>query len=224
MALLEECCDSVMSSAPSRFGFRPSGLWWHEQGELRRLLRALVSWECEQGEGDYRSFAQEVSFTLLLPGRTQPFFLRGYIDRIDRDVEGRVRIVDYKSGQSLYTEDDIRSGIAFQTALYALAAETLDEVATVRESYYLHLPIRKPSGALHFDGPVIEDGKFMEALDLASRFVERIQRGWFPSAPAKATPAVQECWSGCPYAALCRASWTGTRKARQLADADTPTD
>ncbi len=172
LKLLETACELVFQDAPQRYGFRPSTLWRHEQSELKGLLATLLEWESDANEltQEYEPYRQEVAFGI---GRIPPvtvdgidgteFYLRGFIDRVDRNLDGVLRIVDYKSGSTSYSKKDVQSGLALQTALYAVAAEELLDGA-ISQSYYLHIPTRELSGRIYFSGPVAESAEVLAAI------------------------------------------------------------
>jgi ATP-dependent helicase/DNAse subunit B len=224
LARLEQVCDRLLSTAPQRYGFRPGPLWRYEQREMRRQLRALLRWECRENgpQATYRPTYLELHFGLGAGGPPPlelsvddvDFRLHGIIDRLDLDQNGRARLIDYKSGAMGYSKPDIQKGLAFQTALYALAAETLlDEVIQVRESAYWHIPSRKASGRLLMDGGAGQDEFVREVVERAAVFVSRVRHGIFPSAPGKGSIP---CYGGCDLAGICRVSRLSIYKARQV--------
>lgn len=212
---LDQVCDKLFSSAPKRYGFRPGALWDFEQDEMRRMLAALVTWECEQYD-DHKPYLQEMRFGLskddptaleLKDANGTPYKLHGVIDRIDRDDSGNLRIIDYKSGSTRYSQNDIKKGLALQSVLYALAAKPLLEAhQVVHESCYLHIPIRETSGKVQTsDQETIE-----EALFQAGAAVAKVRGGYFPVAPHK----VQAC-NSCDFETLCRVNRQSIWKAMQ---------
>jgi ATP-dependent helicase/DNAse subunit B len=229
---LDEACAVVFADAPLRYGFRPGSLWAQEQAELQRLLRALVVAECRQNgpAARFRPYLQEVRFGVpggpwpaldLVDDRGTSFRLHGVIDRIDRDEAGCLRVVDYKSGSSTYSPNDIAQGLAMQTALYALAVEELaSEAGRVVESTYLLIPARKTSGLLALEGGVASHSTVQAALSSAGRFVRRARAGIFPAAPGKPAQGGTACRDRCELAALCRVTRQSMRKARQASEAD----
>ncbi len=226
---LDECCSSIFPSAPQRYGFRPGALWRHEQNELHRMVRTLVTWECvENGEtARYQPFILEAGFGIRQDGSPPleisfedthtHFRVRGLIDRLDKDGDGNLRVLDYKSGSTKYSEPDLRKGLALQTPLYALAAERfcIVEGGRVSESHYLHIPTRMTSGSLNFEGQVRDNETVEESLRQAALNVERVRSGIFPSAPEKPITGAFTCRSLCEFAPLCRVSAQSIAKARR---------
>ena len=188
---LDAVCDDLFQDAPARYGFRPDLLWRYERRELRRMLRALLRWECEKDDTAFLPYRQEVAFgfqgvdsALALADRDgRTIYVRGYIDRIDRRTDGKLRIIDYKSGSTTYSTSAIIQGTALQSALYALAAEQQGAGQGVAGSAYLHIPIRKESGNLSFTGPVLEDETVQAVVKRVAVTVGLIRSGVFPAAP-----------------------------------------
>ena len=224
---LEESCAEVFPSAPQRYGFRPSALWEYEQRELIRLLRALVIWECESNDPEARflPYLQEAGFGISqsgLPqleviGESAQFRLRGMIDRVDRDSAGNLRVIDYKSGSTLYYSSDLQKGLALQTALYALAAERYwaADQGRVAESQYWHIPIRKTSGKLELQGNVREHEVAETAIQQAAWSVAQVRSGIFPSAPGKPVQGGMQCSSRCDFAPICRVTRQSIAKGQR---------
>jgi ATP-dependent helicase/DNAse subunit B len=103
---------------------------------------------------DFIPYAYEAAFGI--PGRPGPvlevrdgadsFRLRGLIDRVDRAPDGRLRIIDYKSGgPSPYTPTNVKKGKKLQLPLYALAAQDALELGEVADGFYWHVRHAKPS-------------------------------------------------------------------------------
>jgi RecB family exonuclease len=79
--------------------------------------------------------------------RTERLALSGRVDRID-ERDGELRIVDYKTGRSVPTEDDARSSLAL--ALYALAAARTFRMPCARVELH-HLPTGAVAAFRHTD-------------------------------------------------------------------------
>ena len=226
LAHLDACCGALFPGAPVRYGFRPGALWEYEKEELQRMLRAFVSWECDQNGpvARFSPYRQEVKFgigqkgppPLEIEAPETSFRLHGVIDRLDRDEAGNLQVVDYKSGRTAYYKSDIEKGLALQTALYALAAEEwLEDDGRVVESRYLHIPTRETSGELTFEKDVERNETVQAAVDRAAFAVRQTRAGVFPSAPAKPARGGRACRRRCEFASLCRVSRLSIAKARQ---------
>ncbi len=227
LEILERRCEVLFKVAPQRFGFRPGVLWAYEQEELRRLMRALVIWDCESSDGKtlYRPYLQEARFGIGMDGPPPleieaggiHFRLRGLIVRVDKDGAGNLRVIDYKSGSQGYYRSDLEKGLATQTALYALAAERyyLGEDAKVLASEYWHIPSRQASGKLRFQGAVQADSTAQKVIEQAAWSVKQARAGVFPSAPGKPGQGRHGCSSWCDFAVLCRVTRQSITKARQ---------
>ncbi len=215
---LDKISEQIFRKAPLRYGFRPSALWEYEKDELRRLVRALVEWECKTNDpqATFIPYLQEFKFGIG-NGRYPPleitqegihFKLRGVIDRIDWDGSRHLRVIDYKSGSTKYWKSDLAKGFAMQTALYALAAEQylLPGNGRVAESHYWHIPSRESSGSLEFSGEVMENDLAQAVVTKAAESVSRVRSGVFPSAPAKPVQWGKSCAQQCDFSAICRVS------------------
>jgi ATP-dependent helicase/nuclease subunit B len=149
--LLPVVAREVYDAAPGDYGFRPSPLWERQQEEMTDVLRRTVEALIEIA-GEYAPLEQELSFGLGerpplvigAQGQALPLQLRGYIDRVDRAPDGRLRIIDYKAGSTPISACDLEEGHRLQLPLYALAAEEALG-AEVADGFYWHIGAAKPS-------------------------------------------------------------------------------
>jgi ATP-dependent helicase/DNAse subunit B len=221
--MLAEACDAVFRDAPRRYGFRPGALWRHERVELQRTLSDLIAWE--RADMRFRRFApdrQEQRFGLdsrfpalvLADAAGVPYRIHGIIDRVDRSTAG-LRIIDYKSGSTRYTEGDIDAGLALQSSLYPLALDRGSPDRVV-DSFYIHIPLRAVSGEIVFEGPVADNPHVTAAVAKSGEFVAAARSGRFPAAPAKPHSGATGCTEDCPFKSVCRVTRRGIWKARHL--------
>jgi ATP-dependent helicase/nuclease subunit B len=225
LARLEEACDAIFAAAPRRYGFRPNVLWAHEQAELHRILCSLIEWECEQNgdEPRFHPFQQELHFgregrppLRLSLANGESILVGGVVDRVDRDAEGNLRIIDYKSGSTKYSRTHLHDGTAIQAALYALAVEEiLAGQGRVVHSSYWHLAIREESGKLLFDGAVANHEDVQAMLAQITRAVMGVRQGHFPGAPARLFDGGSACRRDCPFTPFCRVSRSSIAKSRR---------
>jgi hypothetical protein len=178
---------------------------------LRRTLEALI----EQA-GDYKPAMQELAFglkgqaPLILSATTDrrpptadrrppitTLHLRGYIDRVDRRPDGKLRIIDYKAGSTPISVRELTNGHRLQLPLYALAAqEALG--APVASGFYWHIASAKPSSLRleKYAGGVT--GAIDTAVGYALEIAAAVRAGQFAPAPPD-----EGCPRFCPAAAFC---------------------
>ncbi len=205
LTVLPAVADEVLAQAPQRLGFRPSRLWEQEQAcirqDLENTLRALAA--CSEG---WQPCGLEVAFGR--PGDPAPaqrieadghaFLLSGVIDRIDRNGEGQVRLIDYKSGGESIGYRDLLEGRRIQLALYAWAVEGVLAQGTVVAGFYWHVRAAKRS-TLTLEG--FAGGASMAMQQAAARAwqaVEGASAGQFSPQPPESG-----CPSYCPGSAFC---------------------
>jgi ATP-dependent helicase/DNAse subunit B len=193
----------VYDAAPNDYGFRPTPLWLRQQEEmtetLSRTLDALI-----EAAGEYKPLIQELPFGLkekpplvLRETQGQTLYLRGYIDRVDRAPDGRLRIIDYKAGSTPIPARDLADGHRLQLPLYAQAAqESLNEI--VASGFYWHIGSAKPSSLKleKYDGGV--GGAIETATGYSLAIGTAVCTGQF--APASSDDG---CPTFCPAATFC---------------------
>jgi putative RecB family exonuclease len=151
-AELPDVARQVYDAAPTMYGFRPTPLWERKQEELNGILLRTVEALIEVAD-PYKPFKQELAFglhgrpplVLSVPeDRTFSMALRGYIDRVDRAPDGRLRIIDYKTGSTSISSRDLAEGHRLQLPLYALAAQDALKT-TVADGFYWHIGLARSS-------------------------------------------------------------------------------
>lgn len=138
--------------------------WW--LARLERIADWLVETErariAENGAPAARALEQTGEWKL--PG---DFLLKGRADRIERDADGGVRIIDYKTGKPP-EEKKVKAGTAPQLPLEAVMAELgafgEDFAAEVKELIYVALSGRASAGA---------EKKILEKPDELRTVIER---------------------------------------------------
>jgi ATP-dependent helicase/nuclease subunit B len=148
---------------------------------------------------------------------------RGKIDRVDVGP-GFFSIIDYKTGRTMPTLDDIRRGYSLQLPVYLHAVRELfrqggNELAAAGALYYSvrdPVSIRVVIGDAEFKGPAFEPGPGTRYLvanaaelqglidgsrEAAERYRAGIDAGRFPLTPPERIPDV--C-TYCPFKSMCR--------------------
>ncbi|MEX1182846.1 MAG: PD-(D/E)XK nuclease family protein [Gemmatimonadota bacterium] len=169
---------------------------------LREDARAFVAMVREDlGEAGRSIVALERSFghadeplELRLPDGSA-IRLRGAIDRVDMLPDGRLVVIDYKTGGTLRyagRSGAFDGGRRLQHALYAEAAERLFARTVARAEY--HFPTRHSQNhRARYDRRVLRDG-----LAIVTDLLEMAALGWFIP-----TNAADDC-RFCDYTATCR--------------------
>ncbi|WP_434085542.1 ATP-dependent helicase [Nocardia sputorum] len=110
------------------------GTGWHSRQELRRteaMLETFLAW-VRNTRGELTQAGVEVPVDCVLPGRTEDeraVRIRGRIDRLERDAQGRFVIVDVKTGKSPITKQAAVDHAQLATYQVAAAAGALDAPA-----------------------------------------------------------------------------------------------
>jgi superfamily I DNA/RNA helicase/RecB family exonuclease len=100
--------------------------WQSEQQhtEAREALRRFLVWHA--GARDRELVATEVGFEVELAMPSGAVRLRGFVDRLELDREGRVHVVDLKTGKKAVTRDDLKEHAQLGTYQLAVRAGALD--------------------------------------------------------------------------------------------------
>jgi superfamily I DNA/RNA helicase/RecB family exonuclease len=101
--------------------------WQSEQQhtEAREALRRFLVWHA--ASRDRELVATEVGFEVVLDVPGGAVRLRGFIDRVELDREGRVHVVDLKTGKSAFTRDEVAAHAQLGTYQLAVRSGALDE-------------------------------------------------------------------------------------------------
>jgi ATP-dependent helicase/DNAse subunit B len=200
LAILPSVARRILDAAPEEQGFRETA-WWRETRKeivknIDRSIKAMA-----EIQGDFVPAEFELGFfgpyTLTVPDGADSFRLRGVIDRVDKDEQGRARIIDYKTaGPYKYTKQTLESGEKIQLALYALAARESFGHSEIADGFYWHIYQAEPSKLkLSEYGP---EEAIDEAVSHAWKSIRGARQGDFTAhAPADGCP------SYCPAAAFC---------------------
>lgn len=198
----------VFAKAPQEYGFRPSELWELEQEQFLQTLKVTIGELAKASEG-WTPFAYEQVFGILdapaleIDLGSEKILLRGLIDRVDRNTDGDLRVVDYKTGSSHLAQGDLKDGRRLQLPLYALAARDAVKLGNPVAGMYWAINAAE-AGSLKLENFKGETGIGVEAAfetvrEHLLRIVTGIRSGEFPPIPPKSgcpeyCPATQWCW------------------------------
>jgi ATP-dependent helicase/DNAse subunit B len=203
LALLPAIAREVFDAAPAEYGFRPTRLWDYQRQELEQILGDTVTALVEVSSG-YTPLALEQVFglegqpVLVIHSDGGELRLRGFIDRIDRGPDGRLRVIDYKAGSTPISARDLVEGRRVQLALYALAARQALGLGEVSGGFYWHIgPARASSLKLEkFEGGM--EAALQAAADHALAYAAAVRAGHFQPKPSSGN-----CPGNCPAAVFC---------------------
>lgn len=202
----------VFDLAPGREGFRKTAWWLHTQEEilsninkclvvLETLDQSFKFYEAEQRFG-IQNFPEPALKVTTRKGNT--FLLRGFIDRVDRNNRGGIRIIDYKTSSSYgFTNQAVREGKKLQLPLYALAAQQALELGKVEEGFYFHVRSAQPSGfkmsQFRISGKRGPGVAIENAVEISWDAIQAIRTGIFNPEPPESgcpdyCPAADFCW------------------------------
>ena len=141
VAVLPIVAKQVFKTAPDRYGFRPSPLWEVEQNQFLDKLEETIRALAEEGLG-WTPFAYEQRFglqgkpPLMIDLGGEVLRIHGVIDRLDRNIRGEIRVIDYKTGSSHLAPSDLKDGRRLQLPIYAMAARDALGLGTPVDGIY----------------------------------------------------------------------------------------
>jgi len=188
--------DEVFSDAPARYGFRPTHLWEIEQAQFSQALHETVENLAKLGPG-WRPIAYEHAFgienvpALEMKVGDETIQVRGYIDRVDRNASGDLRVIDYKTGSSHLGPRDLIEGRRLQLPIYALAAWEVLDLGAPTDGFYWAI-LKGEAGRLRLrefqpdrDDPsnVGPNSAIAIMKRHVTRYISAIRAGEFPPIP-----------------------------------------
>ena len=195
---------AILDAAPEEQGFRETAWWMQTRAEIlenvRQSLEALVALP-----GGFVPYQHEAVFglwgrpPLVVSQGNDTVRLRGFIDRVDRAPDGRVRVIDYKTaGPWAYTKKAVMEGKKLQLPLYALAARDALELGDPAEGFYWHVQHAEPSSfqMSRFEGG--PEGAMEVAVEKTWEAVRGARDGHLVPGPPDGG-----CPSYCPAAGFC---------------------
>ena len=219
--IFAQAADDILERAPALFNFRATSTWQEEKQVLRNRLAALVKQDFSPDSplnrfGEAR-YAHDIELQLNhakieLAPEESPLRIAGFIDRIDL-VDGKLVVIDYKSGTTAIGRREMEIGRDFQMLVYMLALRSLlkrfGHDVEVAGGLFWHLRNLQASGIC-----VAEDEDDEAALELArqhvARNVRQSRQGQFPALATEMERG--KCSRYCEFSHLCRMRVTNRHK------------
>ena len=179
-----------------------------QREEAKDALRRFLLWH--SASRDRTLVASEVGFDVAIEVPSGTVRLRGYMDRVELDVQGRVHIVDLKTGKHPPSGSQLAVHPQLGTYQLAVRAGALDEQLPERPpvggAELVMLRLDGPDGAKVPAQPALPDGPgwVEELLETA---VRRIVGEQFPPTP-------QERCDRCAFRSCCPAQPDGRQVVR----------
>ncbi|MGK5532996.1 ATP-dependent helicase [Streptomyces sp. URMC 129] len=108
-----------------------------EQVEARAALERFLRWHVLQQANGREPAASEAEFDVTLEAGEHRVRIRGVLDRVERDAEGRAYVVDFKTGRTRPTREEVERHP--QLAVYQLAVRHGDMAGEVAGAELVHL-------------------------------------------------------------------------------------
>ena len=213
LTILAQVAEDWLERAPDALNFRATATWQEEKQVIFNRLAALIKLDFSAESplnrfGESRQVEQlEHAFSDLeieLPDGIGPIRVNGFIDRIDK-VDGRLVLIDYKTGSTRINRREMEAGRDFQMMIYLLALRSLAEHGPidgeVAGGMFWHLRDLKTSGV--FDSENEED---LAALEVAGGHIaNNLQMGRGGQFPVHPTALENgKCARYCEYSHFCR--------------------
>jgi len=222
LEIFDRAAHDILNRAPELFGFRATATWEEEKQVLRNRLMALIKQDFSP-ESPLAKFGEkryvhdlELKFAdveIELPAEDQRLRVAGYIDRIDK-VDGKLVLIDYKSGTTAIARREMEIGRDFQMMVYELALQSLLErngkENQVAGGLFWHVRSLKASGRFSAD-----DEDDIAAIEMARQHlannVTQGRRGQFPVHAAELENG--KCSRYCEFSRFCRLRVTSPYKS-----------
>jgi RecB family exonuclease len=202
--------DALMARVDRVWGQVPFRTPWsgaQEREELRRALVRFLAWRHADDARELLATERRLDTLVALPDGTQ-VRLYGYADRLELDAEGRVVVIDLKTGKYAPTKDEV--AVHPQLGLYQLAVEhgAIEELAPgaghggaelwqLRQEAYQRLKVQRQQ-------PQEPDEEGLRPIERQlSTAVGRLRDEEFPARPG------DHC-RYCDFMVLCPAHHSGT--------------
>ncbi len=179
---------------------------WHGDNELVRhheMLRTFLRWRSDSRQ-HLSALGAEVEVdgeVVPAEGEAPAVRVRGRLDRLERDSEGRLVVVDIKTSKSPVTKDDAQSHAQLAMYQLAVAEGLLEDGAEPGGGRLVYLGKTSGGGAAERDqGPLTPDGR--------AEWRARVRQAAAATRGPEFLARVNDGCAHCPVSAMCPAQQT----------------
>jgi ATP-dependent exoDNAse (exonuclease V) beta subunit len=182
-----------------------------EREAARKALQAFLAWH--GGRAGRELLGAEVSFDVTVEAGGEPVRLRGSLDRVERDADGRMRVIDFKTSKSDVSKGDAAAHPQLATYQVAVEGGALDALeGATRVSGGAELVMLRQIGKDGLPGVRAQDATSDAAdpswaLDLLAAAAARVREERF-------TPLPSDGCDLCEYRRCC----SGRAEGRQVVE------
>ena len=221
LGILAAVADDILPQAPDRFKFRETSTWTEEMQLHQKRLEGLIKHDFSS-DSPLRAFGQprhvyrQEEFydevLISIEAGMTPLRVNARIDRID-NADGKLIVVDYKSGSTPINRREMEIGRDFQMMIYmrTLISEFEDMGADedVAGGLFWHLRNLKVSGVFE-----TENEEDIAAIETArAHIAQNLKMGRAGQFPVHATELENgKCSRYCEFSHLCRMNVTNRSK------------
>ena len=221
LSILAEVADDILPQAPDRFNFRETSTWTEEMQLHQKRLEGLIKHDFSPDSplsafGQPRYVYRQEEFyddvLISLQAGMTPLRVNARIDRID-NADGKLIVVDYKSGSTPINRREMEIGRDFQMMIYMRTVmseiEDMGADEDVAGGLFWHLRNLKVSGVFE-----TENEEDIAAIETArAHIAHNLKMGRAGQFPVHATELENgKCSRYCEFSHLCRMNVTNPSK------------
>ena len=168
----------------------------HKRERARSMAHWLAQYHLRAASEGWRPVATEEAFTVEI-GRA---VLRGNVDRLEADGDGRLRVIDYKTGSSAPTAKDLAAHPQLGSYQVAIAEGGFREHGTaVAGAALVQLgKVRTAGNAVQSQSSISEDDEPRRFHELIAETAEGMASATFAAQPEEGRCRICPVRSSCP--------------------------
>ncbi|MFZ0324187.1 MAG: ATP-dependent DNA helicase [Actinomycetes bacterium] len=201
-----EVLDQRLDLVWHELGFDARWQSTRERDEARAALMRLLHWLAAERGRRFVASEQRFDLQLTIDGRDgpRPVALRGFIDRLELDDDGRVHVVDYKTGRSKPTNTAVGEHVQLGVYQYAVTHGAFDHLGVPAVAGGAELVQLRHDAARKAGGPYVQPQEPLGVDDDGRTFVDTLLQDAVESIDAELfAPKPGDVCSTCPFTIVC---------------------